>query len=235
MLFLYILGKVILYIVLLLLAILLAVLLIPFKYTLAGEKSEDTVLEGAFSWLFGGLKFKFNYNSDNGICMTVGFLGFHKKLDKSVKKPGRKKNKNKDNNIKNKQKKPAYSYFTYEILKKALQAVLKMLDHCRPGKLLLNIKGGFEDPMYTGLLYGIQNTGFAISDKYHIRIQLRFEEDELGGNLVIGGGIQFFYLLLVAIEFVLAKPFRSILVKNLKFKIKRRVKTWRTVSISAKT
>lgn len=114
MLFLYILGKVILFIVLLLLALLLAVLLIPFKYTLAGEKFDNTILEGAFSWMFGSLKFKFNYHTDNGICMMAGVLGFRKKLGESVKKSERKSNKRKDKKIKSKDEKPAYSYFSYE-------------------------------------------------------------------------------------------------------------------------
>jgi hypothetical protein len=235
MLFLCILGKIVLFIVLLLAVILLAVLFIPFKYTAAAEKMENAIVEGTFSWLFGGLKLRFNYDSDNGAAMSAGMLGLNKKIDQGTKRKAHKKSKKEDGRIKKESKKPAYSYFTREVIKSGFQAVLKVLNHCKPGKLILNVQGGLEDPMYTGFLYGIQNVGFAISDKYHIRIELTFEEDELRGNLVVEGGIQLFYLLLVAMEFVFTKPFRSILVKNIKFKIKRRLETWRTISILTKT
>jgi hypothetical protein len=110
-----------------------------------------------------------------------------------------------------------------------------MLNHCKPSQFRINAKVGFEDPMYTGLLCGIKNTSYAILDKYQIRLQTTFEDEVLEGNFIIGGRVQIFYLILVALEFVLTKPFRSILFKNIKIKIKRRLKRWRIVSILVKT
>ncbi|MBC8061852.1 MAG: DUF2953 domain-containing protein [Clostridiaceae bacterium] len=233
MLFLYILVKIILYILLVLLIVLLAVLIIPFKYISSGEKQESTFLEGSVAWLFGGLKMKFIYNSDSGHSMTINFMGFKKNLNNKKEKE-QSKAKSENNSYKKEHEKPVYSYFTSEVIKKGIQAFLKVLNHCKPSKFNLEAKAGFDDPMYTGLLYGIQGAGFAILNKYHINLKPSFEEEDLKGSFIIGGSIQIFYLLLVAIEFVITRPFRSILLKNIKIKIKRRLKKWR-ISILTKT
>jgi len=236
MLLIYILVKVILYILLVLLVVILAVLIIPFKYYFYGKKLESTSLEGSVSWLFGGLKMRFHYNSDNGYNMGMNILGIKKKLvnkkDKNQSKPYVK---DKKHIYDKKHDKPAYSYFTYEVLIKVIQLVFKMLNHCKPSKFHLEAKGSFDDPMYTGLLYGIQNAGFTILDKYNIHIKPSFDDEVMMGSFKIGGSIQIFYLLLVAIEFVITKPFRSILLKNIKIKIKRRLKKWPITSILVKT
>jgi hypothetical protein len=213
------------------LALLLVFLLIPFKYTCYGEKLEDTFLEGSVSWLFGGLKMRFNYSTDNGINMAMNILGFKKKLSNKKESLKRLDKKHESDNSK-KSEKPVYSYFTYGVFKQALQSVLKILDHCKPRQFCVNAKVGFDDPMYTGLLCGIK--GYAILDKYNIRLEPTFEEELLQGNFRLGGSIQFFYLLLIAIGFVFTTPFRSILFKNIKMKIKRRLKKWRIISISAR-
>ncbi len=236
MLFVYILLKIILYILLVLVLLLLTVLFIPFKYNINGEKMESTSLEGSVSWLFGGVKMRFNYNSENGTSTMMSLMGFQKKMDTSKKNPRNKQiDKATKNDSKKKRVKPAYSYFTYEVLKQGLQSVLKTLNYCKPRKFNVDAKIGFDDPMYTGLLCGIQNTGYAFLDKYHIHLKTVFEDEVVEGNFVIGGGIQIFYLLLVAIGFVFTKPFRSILFKNIKIKIKRRLKRWQVISISMKT
>ncbi len=234
----YIIGKIFLYILFTLLIILFivlsAVLIIPFKYYFTGERFENTIIEGTASWLFGGAKMKFNYSTENGFITRVNILCFKIKLDSSKKPDAKDK---KDNESKNKDKekneKPAYSYFTKEVLKKGLECILKVLNHCKPRQFQLQAKVGFDDPMYTGLLYGIIGAGFAILNKNNINLQPTFEEEGLEGNFIIGGSIRIGYLLLVAIGFVLTKPFRSILLKNSKLKIKRRLKTWR-ISIATK-
>ena len=236
MLFVYILLKVILYILLVLVVFLLTILIIPYKYNVMGKKMDTTSFEGSVSWLFGGVRMRFNYNSENGTSMMMSLMGFRKKMDISKKMPRNKQSdEDKKNEIKKKRAKPAYSYFTYEVLEQGLQFILKALNYCKPRKFNVDAKIGFDDPMYTGLLCGIQNTGYAFLDKYHIHLQTVFEDEVVEGNFEIGGSIQIIYLLLVAIGFLFTKPFRSILFKNIKIKIKRRLKRWRIVSISMKT
>lgn len=236
MLILFTIGKVLLYILLtlliVLLVVLIAVLFIPFKYQFAGQKQEDIIAEGTASWLFGGIKMGFKYNTVDGIKAKFNILWFKIKLD-SEKFDSKGKSKESDKNKdKEKKEKPSYSYFTKDVLKKALESILKVLNHCKPRQFQLQAKVGFDDPMYTGLLYGINGTGFAILDKFNINIQPTFEDEVLEGSFIIGGGIYIGYLLLVAMEFVFTKPFKSIMFKNIKFKIKRRLKKWQISTVT---
>lgn len=233
MLVLYILGYLFLYIILILLVILLAVLLIPFKYYFEGEKLETSWFDASVSWLFGGVRMYVHYNSESKFTSSLRIMGIHKKMsweNKKVKDDSKEQQKGKETNKPNKQKsKVPYSYLTYPVLEKGFQSILKLLNHCKPVKFKLKAKVGFEDPMYTGMLCAFTGIGFTILDKYDINLQPDFEDEKLEGCLTIGGRIQLFYLLLVAMEFVLTKPFRPILIKNMKTKIKRRMRTWQTL------
>jgi hypothetical protein len=223
-------GMIFLYILLTLLIVLFivisTVLIIPFKYYFVGEKFESTMLEGTVSWLFGGVKMRFSYLTGKGFNTRLNLLGFKLNPNNNKKSATKAENKEEDD-ITKKKDKPAYSYFTQEVLKKGLECILKLLNHCKPSQFQLQAKVGIDDPMYIGLLYGIKGTGFAILDKYNINLQPTFEDEVLEGSFLQGGSIRIGYLLLVAIEFVFTKPFRSILLKNNKIKIKRRLKTWR--------
>jgi hypothetical protein len=225
MLVLFILGYLFLLILLILLVILLAVLLIPFKYYFHGEKFESAWFNASVSWLFGGLKINLNYSS-NKLTHTMRILGIKKKIEGKGKEENKQSIKNEREEKKAKSKSP-YSYFNRDVAEKGLQCILKLLNHCKPVRFELKARAGFDDPMYTGLACAVQGAGFAILDKFNIHFQPDFEDEGLKGNLIIRGRIQLFYLLLVSIEFVLAKPFRSIFFKNLKIKIKRRLGAWR--------
>ncbi len=230
MLVLTVLGYVFMYILLILLAALLAILLIPFKYHFTGEKMEKEWFKASAAWLFGGVKFNIYYNSGK-LSSNIRILGIHKRIEKdgsNKNSTGENKDKEQKNNKKPKSKNP-YSYLTYEVMEKGFQCTVKLLNHCKPRRFVLKAKAGFEDPMYTGLLCGIQGVWSAILDKYDIHLQPDFEEDEIRGSLRIGGSIRLFYLLLVAMEFILTRPVRSIWLKNLNIKIKRRLKTWQTL------
>ena len=236
MLVLYTIGMIILYILLTLLIVLFivlsAVLIIPFKYYLDGEKFGSTMLEGTVSWLFGGIEMRFNYLTGKGYNTKLNLLGF-KINPNSSKNSSDEVEKKEEEVTKKKKEKPPYSYFTQEVLKRGLECILKLLNHCKPRQFHLQAKVGIDDPMYTGLLYGIKGAGFAILDKYNINLQPTFEDEVLEGSFIMGGSIRIGYLILVAIGFVFTKPFRSILFKNIKIKIKRRLRSWRT-SIATK-
>ncbi|AEY64691.1 DUF2953 domain-containing protein [Clostridium sp. BNL1100] len=224
--------KIILYVFLIIAALVLLIVFVPFKYYAEGSKYKTIAVKGYASWLFGTVKINFNYSTQDGFGTNFSWFGFKKGFEK----------KNEDNSVKQAQEskvkkvkdKPAYSYFTYEVFMQGLKSVFKILNHYKPSRFRIDAKVGFEDPMYTGLLCAVRNTWFAILNKDSIRIQTNFEDETLEGSFLIGGGIQIFYLILVGIEFVFTKPFKSILFKNIKYKIKRRLKKWRIVSILVK-
>lgn len=224
--------KIISYVFLIIVALILLIVFVPFKYNVEGSKFETIAVKGYANWLFGAVAIRFNYNTQDGFDTKLNLFGIKKCIkkkseDKAVKQYW-------GNNEKNVKDKPAYSYFTYEVLMQGLKSVLKILNHCRPSRFRIDVKVGFDDPMYTGLLCAVRNTWYAILNKDSIRIQTNFEDETLEGSFLIGGGIQIFYFILVGIEFVFTKPFKSILFKNIKFKIKRRLKKWRKVLIFVK-
>lgn len=229
MLVLTVLGYLFIYILSILLAVLLVILLIPFQYYFTGEKMEKEWFKASVAWLFGGIRFNIYYNSGK-LSSNIRILGIHKSIEKGPGKKDTDKNKDKEqeNGKKSKNKNP-YSYLNYEVMEKGFQCILKLLNHCKPRRFVLKARAGFEDPMYTGLLCGIQGVWSAILDKYGIHLQPDFEDEEIKGSLSTGGSIQLFYLLLVVMEFVLARPVRSIWLKNLNIKMKRRLKTWQTL------
>ncbi|ACL74762.1 DUF2953 domain-containing protein [Ruminiclostridium cellulolyticum] len=225
--------KIISYVFLIIAALILLIIFVPFKYYAEGAKNETIVVKGYANWLFGAVTIRFNYNTQDGFDTKFNLFG--------IKKGFKKKNESeplkqvRESKLKKTKDKPAYSYFTYEVFMRGLKSVFKILNHFKPSIFRIDAEVGFEDPMYTGLLCAIRNTWFASFNKDSIRIETNFEEETLEGSFLIGGGIQIFYLILVGIEFVFSKPFKSILFKNMKYKIKRRLKKWRKVSIFVKT
>ena len=222
MLILYILGQIFLLLLLILLLVLLAILLIPYRYHFAGEKFDCIWFRLQVSWLFGGVKLQINYDSEN-IESAVGIFGINRNIKRRPEKEEKHKNKDKHEDKPEKggkSRRSLNSYLNRQVLEKAMQCLIKLLKHCKPVKFELNAKAGFDDPMYTGLLCGLQGTCYAISDKYNVRIQTSFEEEELEGALTIAGRFYLVYLILAAIEFLISKPFRTAYVKNKKLKNK---------------
>lgn len=232
MIILYIAVKIILAVLFILFVLLLAVFVIPFNYAANGQKFENITASGRISWLFGGIRVAFDYNSENGLYMNLMLLGFKKRIEN--KKPTDKPVSAKKKRPEKKAQKPAYSYLTYAVIQKMLESVMKILNHCKPKRFHLHMRVGFEDPLYNGLFYGIKYSGYAILNKFSIELQPTFEEEALEGDFEIEGGIQILYFILVGIGFVFTRPFRSIVVKNITFKMKRRLKRWRVILISTK-
>lgn len=231
MLGLYIIGCVFKYLLLTLLAVILAILLIPFRYgfsgeNFSGEKDESSRFSAYVSWLFGGIKVFIKYHSGK-LEPTIRFFGIHRvikgngTIHTTVEQAAPETHK--------KQKGSTVFHLNRGILEKAISCLLKLLNHCRPDKIRLKAKGGFEDPMYTGLMCAIQGVGFAVLDRYEIHLQPDFEDEELRGKLDIRGRIQLIYILLVALELLFSKPFRTEILTIIKTKMKRRIKRWQTL------
>ncbi len=220
------------FIALILLSVLLAVFFVPFKYGFSGGKFEEGWFEASITWLFGRVRIDTVYNQGN-LSSSIRLLGFHKSLQagESRKSDGNKEdseNQKKRPRKKHRRKSP-YSYLTLEVAKKGFYIVLKILNHCKPVKFELSVKGGFGDPMYAGLLCALQGQGFAILNRYNIDILPDFDTEETTGSLTMAGSIRLYYLLKVGMEFILTPPVRSIWLKNFKITLKRRIKTWRTL------
>lgn len=204
--------------------LLAAIIVVPYDYSVAGEKTDESEVNILISWLFGGIKIDFRKRSCKSAELVLTLFGFKKKVEHSSKsKSSRviKKATDSSNDAKSiKEKHNFRDYLKKEIIIKILSVVLKIFKHCLPRKLSVHGKYGFDDPSYTGLMCAFTNQFYWLLDNYDIEIQPVFNEEIVEGSFLVGGRIWLPYLILVMIGFLITKPIRNILISHLKHKIK---------------
>lgn len=206
--------------------LLAAIIVVPYDYSVAGEKTDESEVNILISWLFGRVKLDFRKRSRKSAELVLTLFGSKRKVGPSSKsKSSRVSKKATDSSndakvVKVKHNFNFRKYFKKEIIKKILSVVLKIFKHCQPSKLSVHGKYGFDDPSYTGLMCAFTNQFYWLLDNYDIEIQPVFDEEILEGNFLVGGRIWLPYLILVMIGFLITKPIRNILIAQLKLKIK---------------
>jgi len=233
------------YLLLAILILFLALLFIPYHYRIAGEKYEQSLLEGSITWLFGGIKIDFSraFPGRFRIHLTV-FQWIQHTFEPKIP-PGKSKkeglppigksekdkySKGVDHAAKSKSshkgkgKKSSFKEFLRpDILKEALSTLVKLLKHFQPHTLSVSAKVGFNDPMMTGLLYGLLSQFHFLIYKHDLHVQPVFDEEVLEGKFLIGGRVWIPSLLFMILGFLLSKPVRSIYIPKL-FKKPRKSK-----------
>ena len=201
-----------------------AIIFVPYKYHVSGEYFDEPQLRGSIAWLFGGVKINFQHlNQTTEISLTI--LGLNKQIKVRPKSSGAKYNKGTKHNENTKtagNKKPSNfaQYLKRNVIQKAISVFLKLVKHCQPTTFFIQARIGFDDPMYTGLLYAFNSQFYLLFNKYDINIQPVFDEEIIEGRFLIGGRIWLLYLILVMIGFLITKPIRNIFISNFKRKIK---------------
>lgn len=99
-------GIIILVVVGIVLLIIITFLFVPFKYTVYAKKSEDTIVNGKFSWFFNSIVLPFSYKENWDIKIKI--LWFSRKLNNKIEKnlklegditPNSSENKNKSKTV----------------------------------------------------------------------------------------------------------------------------------------
>jgi len=210
------------YILLLLLVILAAIIFIPYHYHAAGENVTQSQIEGSISWFFGGIKLLFTKKSRQKSEMTLVIMGLTRKINisqNSGDQKGKKPNHGKDaRNSKSKKRFRIRQYLRSDVINKVMASFLKILRHCQPKTLSVNVKVGFYDPMYTGFLCALLSQCHVILNKHDVLIQTVFDEEVVEGSFLIGGRIWLPHLILIMIGLVITKPIRNILFTSFKLK-----------------
>ncbi|MHB1654478.1 MAG: DUF2953 domain-containing protein [Desulfitobacteriaceae bacterium] len=221
MLFLSILG----YILLVIGLVLAAIIFVPYNYHVSGEYFGKPQINGSISWLFGGIKINFRQHLKQNMDIVLTILGLNRKIKVRLKSTGAKSKKDTEHseNVKTVGSKKLSNFGQYlkrDVIQKAISVFLKLLKHCQPTTLSIHAKIGFNDPLYTGLLYAFNSQFYLLFNKYDINIQPVFDEEIVEGRFLIGGRIWLPYLILVMIGFLISKPIRNIFISNFKRKIK---------------
>lgn len=203
------------YVLLVIGILVLLIIVIPYEYSAFGKKSEECYVRGSFSWLFGGIKLGIYKAWPGPMEASITILGIKKKIEIRKKAMTLKEEKHRK-----RKRLSTKKYLNIDLIKKVLSAALKILAHCKPRKFYINARAGFEDPSYTGLICAVRGLANQFLEKYHIRIQPVFDEELIEGRFLIRGRIWLPYLILVVVGILITKPFRYILISNIKVKIK---------------
>jgi hypothetical protein len=84
----------------------------------------------------------------------------------------------------------------------------------KPDVINVDISAGFDDPMYTGILYGFYCQFLCLINEDKVRFRPVFNEKILEGSFYLRGRIKTFYILLVFLRFLVSPPIR----KEIKFR-----------------
>jgi len=208
------------YILLAVASVIFLIIFIPYEYYAYGKKLDECYIKGYISWLFGGVKIKFNRSFPGNSEVSVWVLGLNKRLGASERSKNIKEEKPQKKKDKSKKDSGFKEYLSGDVIKRILAALFKILKHCMPRKFYMIGKVGFEDPANTGMLYGVIGMAYNLFDRFNIRIQPVFDEEVIEGRFLIRGRLWLPYIILVAIGLLITKPFRNILLSKFARKFK---------------
>ena len=219
------------YLLLAVLLLCLILIIVPYHYRVAGEKYEQSRLEGSIIWLFGGIKIDFSRTFPGRFRVHLTVLGWFRHSFAPQTPPGKPKQeslpppgKSEEHKHSKEKKKSSFKEFLKpDILKEALTTLVKLLKHFQPHTLSVSAKIGFNDPMMTGLLYGLLSQFHFLIHRHDVHVQPVFDEEYLEGQFLIGGRVWIPALLLMMAGFMLSKPVRSIYISKI-FKKPRKSK-----------
>ena len=197
-------------IILLIIVFLLAIiLLIPYTYLFDGN-SDERKISLSISWLFGILKIQFSkyFGQENELEVTV--FNFSKKLDTKASDTSNKskKIKKKKNEGKKGKKIDWKNHINRAVINEVINLVKRIWARLKPGTINLDARVGFDDPMYTGLLYGLY-CQFLILFSGNLKFQPVFNEEVYEGKFSISGRIWIFVLLIFVLRFLFSSPVRK--------------------------
>jgi hypothetical protein len=186
------------------------IIFIPYRYKISGYRYET--YEGKFSIypLLGlfGIIFSIREREENNL--TIKFLGLEKDLE--IKKTEKKKFE--IQNIFEAIKKERMKTLTEKSnIQDILKGIRRILKNIKPRKLFLDFKIGFNDPMWTGLLFAALPPMF-LKHNHSIRIEPVFNEEIYEGEVEVEGKIWIPIIIIEIIRFFSKKPLRNIISKT---------------------
>ena len=153
------------------------------RYHLWAAKDEQVSFACRLSWLGGFVQGAFVL----GHGLEIRLLGFKVNIGGRSSRP--KDKTDKKVKVKPKKKKKRDKSFKYPFTVRETKLLLKdVLNHLRPQKVQLHVRGGFEDPYYTGLACALLNTVQLRSED--VQVELDFTADTISGSFLLEGRIR---------------------------------------------
>lgn len=203
---------VILLTILALIVLLLAVIIfIPYTY-IVESNSNDKSMRLSLVLLFGLVKIKFikYFGHKSKLELNLGI--FTKEIDlrtfpvftrKTDTENSDKKKRNKVN------KKNWVNHINRQVVDELANLIKKMWARLKPDQININIRAGFDDPMYTGLVYGLYCQFLYFLNNDNIKFEPVFNEKRLEGHFYLKGSVWVIYVLLLFFKFLISSPVRK--------------------------
>jgi len=209
------------YLLLILLGLLLLLLILPFSYNLRLEFEEDLCGEIRVGWPWGmiGIESELGADRSSFLCF-FGRWRFKLKKHEALKKKGKEKKEKPKESIEETDEKSGKSIFTIHYIKELidmgiLHDLLEILEQLirwiLPKEIRTRVKIGFDDPSYTGTLYGAYASVPILRARWNIFLEPNFTEEEFEIDARIKGRVILFQILFLAIKLLLKKSVRKII------------------------
>jgi hypothetical protein len=215
--------KVILYLIAALLLILITLLVVPFSYKGEGSVSGEISYSYSVGWFWNlfnirgtsgeeNLKTEI-YLSNKRLFTVKSKLDTEKELDEDDENKEEKESSRSVNNLR--------SMFDTKVIKEGFNYLKKIVKQISPKYLHLHGTYGFEDPSVTGMTAGFMYTLQDLWPQSKIRLQPCFTEEILELEIKAAGSITAGKLVWDTARFILKKDIRKIIFKrNKKVKLK---------------
>lgn len=195
------------YILAALFILLTLILVMPIEFIVDGQKYEKAFIKAGFLWFMGAVGFQFIKVQSEEAIMCIRILGFKKTINISKIDKNRSKVKKKPKE-KPKEKNYSRNYLESDFLKCALKSSIKVLNHMKPKKFVVEGRIGFEDPYITGIVCAISNVLCKELKKANIKVYTVFDEEIFEGKCLIQGRMVLAYMAYVALRLYLSRPVR---------------------------
>ena len=191
---------VLLYVLGLLLLLLVGLLFLPLNYQVQFSSDEKTTLAARMSWsgLVAG-----SYKVGRGVKFRV--LGYRISFSRSSPRKAKQRNEGDAKNKKTKKRRvPNID------IKVVWSIARKVIKHLSPQRIEADLRFGFEDPYYTGIMGALLYTRFGGSS---VRLTPVYDEEVLEGWFLVEGRVIPIVVLYVALRGYAPVVFRNIRTK----------------------
>lgn len=202
-----ILLNILLKILLIFIILLSIIILIPYKYIINGNSDESKV-DISILWLFGMLKLTFVKYIHHKEELSISLFNLSKNIKIDHNKETKAKDKIKEKSSKKKSVKLG-DHINKQVIQEFFLLLKKASKKLKPSYIFVDARIGFNDPMYTGLLYGLYCQFSNLYRKHIINIQPSFAEEVFDGQFSIRGSVWVLNYIIYALGFLISKPIRN--------------------------
>jgi len=209
---LFLIIKIIVYLLILIIGLILLFVIIPFEYEFK-TKIDEKIMAGVNLSFFKKILIIIMTYEDKETLFLIRVMGLtiiRKKIKKSNRKIKKEKLKKKKDDF------DIMDYIQGEFIKDLISYFKDIINITKPKKIKINGTYGFEDPSLTGIACGIIPLVSSLIPISHINLRPVFDDEIIDIYCEIYGRISLLIATIKTLKFVLKKSNRKIIFKKVK-------------------